>query len=96
MPGYNGMAESWSRLSPALDRLAAATSTAESGSTSGHPSPSQVCEIASPSKRKRDNLKRRLDIATQPTMALKQCSMCDRTFTKLEHVKRHERSRTPS
>ncbi|CAE7001453.1 C2H2 type zinc finger domain containing protein [Pyrenophora teres f. teres] len=27
-------------------------------------------------------------------MALKQCSMCDRTFTKLEHVKRHERSHT--
>lgn len=26
-------------------------------------------------------------------MALKQCSMCDRTFTKLEHLKRHERSR---
>jgi uncharacterized Zn-finger protein len=28
-------------------------------------------------------------------MALKQCSLCDRKFTKLEHVKRHERSRTP-
>ncbi|KAF1842790.1 uncharacterized protein K460DRAFT_314411 [Cucurbitaria berberidis CBS 394.84] len=27
-------------------------------------------------------------------MALKQCSMCERTFTKLEHVKRHERSHT--
>lgn len=27
-------------------------------------------------------------------MALKQCSLCDRKFTKLEHVKRHERSRT--
>ncbi|KAH6638121.1 hypothetical protein C7974DRAFT_154710 [Boeremia exigua] len=27
-------------------------------------------------------------------MALKQCSMCDRTFTKLEHLKRHERSHT--
>ena len=26
-------------------------------------------------------------------MALKQCSLCDRKFTKLEHVKRHERSR---
>ncbi|ORY05702.1 hypothetical protein BCR34DRAFT_490720 [Clohesyomyces aquaticus] len=27
-------------------------------------------------------------------MALKQCSLCDRKFTKLEHVKRHERSHT--
>lgn len=27
------------------------------------------------------------------SMAIKQCSKCERTFTKAEHLKRHERSR---
>ncbi|CAI6331476.1 unnamed protein product [Periconia digitata] len=34
------------------------------------------------------------DLQPSSHMALKQCSLCDRKFTKLEHVKRHERSHT--